>query len=58
MYCRETGDAATEHIGSLSKLKKYYAGKTRITDGSLNLCSCSADWDENPYAVQIVPVEE
>ena len=26
MYCRDTGDAATEHIAGLSRLKTYYAG--------------------------------
>jgi hypothetical protein len=35
MYCRDTGDAATEHIEGLTKLCTYYAGQTRITDGSL-----------------------
>lgn len=35
MYCRDTGDVATGHIGGLSKLKSYYAGKTQITDHSL-----------------------
>jgi hypothetical protein len=39
MYCRETGDAATEHIAGLRKLKRYYAGKTRITDRSLQTLS-------------------
>jgi hypothetical protein len=34
MYCRETTDAATEHIAGLP-LKYYYAGLTRITDRSL-----------------------
>jgi hypothetical protein len=34
MYCRETGDQATEHIGRLP-LQLYYAGKTKITDASL-----------------------
>ena len=34
MYCRETGDAATEHIKHLS-LRYYYAGLTQITDRSL-----------------------
>src|ERR1051325_8867889 len=28
MYCRDTGDAATEHIAGLSRLKSYYAGET------------------------------
>ena len=37
MYCRDTGDAATEHIAGLSKLKTYYAGATRITDRSLEI---------------------
>lgn len=31
------GDAATEHIASLKKLKNYYAGHTRITDRSLEI---------------------
>lgn len=35
MYCRDTGDVATEHIAGLSQLKTYYAGKTDITDRSL-----------------------
>jgi hypothetical protein len=39
MYCRDTGDAATEHIGSLKKLKYYYAGQTKITDRSLEILS-------------------
>ena len=37
MYCRDTGDVATGHIAGLSRLKSYYAGKTRITDRSLEL---------------------
>lgn len=37
MYCRNTGDAATEHIAGLSRLKTYYAGKTNITDRSLEI---------------------
>ena len=36
MYCRDTGDAATAHIAEL-KLERYYAGKTRITDRSLEI---------------------
>lgn len=38
MYCRETGDEATTHIADLN-LKLYYAGKTRITDVSLEILS-------------------
>jgi hypothetical protein len=37
MYCRDTGDVATGHLGGLSRLQSYYAGKTRITDRSLEL---------------------
>jgi hypothetical protein len=37
MYCRDTGDAATEQIAGLSRLKHYYAGQTRITDRSLEI---------------------
>ena len=36
MYCRETTDAATAHLGNL-RLKSYYAGLTQITDHSLEL---------------------
>jgi hypothetical protein len=37
MYCRETGDCATEHLGELSRLQFYYAGMTKITDRSLEI---------------------
>ena len=37
MYCRGTGDAATEHIAGLPRLKSYYAGVTKITDRSLEI---------------------
>lgn len=36
MYCRDTGDTATEHIAGL-ELKCYYAGLTQITDRSLEI---------------------
>jgi hypothetical protein len=36
MYCRETGDAATEHIAGLG-ITYYYAGLTQITDRSLEI---------------------
>lgn len=36
MYCRETGDGATEHIRDLF-IRYYYAGLTQITDRSLEL---------------------
>ncbi|MDR3703537.1 MAG: hypothetical protein P4L56_28065 [Candidatus Sulfopaludibacter sp.] len=35
MYCRDTGDRATAHVAGLARLKSYYAGKTQITDRSL-----------------------
>jgi hypothetical protein len=37
MYCRDTGDAATDHISGLQKLRTYYAGMTQITDRSLEI---------------------
>jgi hypothetical protein len=37
MYCQDTGDAATNHIASLSLLTTYYAGKTQISDRSLEI---------------------
>ena len=37
MYCRDTTDAATEHLANLPKLKSYYAGATGITDRSLEI---------------------
>jgi len=36
MYCRDTTDAATEHIAEL-RLRYYYAGLTQITDRSLQV---------------------
>ncbi len=39
MYCRESGDKATEHIAGLQKLKSYYAGASLITDRSLEILS-------------------
>jgi len=36
MYCRETTDEATAHIGGLH-LRSYYAGLTQITDRSLEV---------------------
>ncbi|MGH7554261.1 MAG: hypothetical protein ACREMQ_14735 [Longimicrobiales bacterium] len=46
MYCRDTGDAATEHIAGLSRLKEYYAGQTRITDRSLEILSGMTSLEE------------
>ena len=38
MYCRETGDRATEHITGM-KLRKYFASYNRITDRTPELLS-------------------
>jgi len=45
MYCRETTDAATEHITGLTKLKTYYAGLTQITDRSLETLGLMSSLD-------------
>jgi hypothetical protein len=39
MYCRETTDAATEHIVSLPALTKYFASYNRITDRTPEILS-------------------
>ena len=39
MYCRNTGDVATGHLMGLASLKLYYAGRTLITDASLDILS-------------------
>jgi hypothetical protein len=39
MYCRETTDAATEHIAGLSNLKRYFASYNRITDRTPEILS-------------------
>lgn len=39
MYCRETTDAATEHIAVLPKLKRYFNSYTAVTDRTPELLS-------------------
>jgi hypothetical protein len=39
MYCRDTTDAATEHITGLRKLKSYFNSYTTITDRTPDLLS-------------------
>jgi len=39
MYCRDTGDAATEQITGLAHLTHYFASYTRITDRTPELLS-------------------
>src|SRR4029450_4686196 len=46
MYCRDTGDEATEHISRLSRLRTYYAGSTQITDRSLDILSKMSSLEE------------
>ena len=46
MYCRDTGDQATEHIARLPALKTYYAGSTRITDRSLEMLGTMLSLEE------------
>ncbi|MDB4913615.1 MAG: leucine-rich repeat cysteine-containing subtype [Gemmatimonadetes bacterium] len=42
MYCRNTTDAATEHIAGLCNLSKYFASYTQITDRTPELLSAIA----------------
>ena len=46
MYCRDTGDRATEHIAGLRKLRHYYAGQTQITDKSLEILGGMSSLEE------------
>src|SRR5262249_26340518 len=39
MYCRETGDFATEHLVRLPRLRNYFASYTQITDRTPELLS-------------------
>ena len=39
MYCRDTTDAATEHIAQLTRLRKYFNSYTAITDRTPELLS-------------------
>jgi hypothetical protein len=39
MYCRDTTDAATEHITGLGRLSYYFNSYTRITDRTPELLS-------------------
>ena len=46
MYCRETTDAATEHLTGLTKLKKYFASYNLITDRTPELLSGISSLEE------------
>lgn len=45
MYCRDTTDAATEHLVGLPRLTKYFASYTQITDRTPELLSRIASLD-------------
>lgn len=40
MYCRDTTDAATEHLAGLTALRSYFNSYTTITDRTPELLSC------------------
>jgi hypothetical protein len=46
MYCRETTDAATAHIVTLTRLKKYFASYNRITDRTPEILSGTPSLEE------------
>ncbi len=46
MYCRDTTDAATEHLVALPALRKYFASYTQITDRTPRLLSRIASLEE------------
>ncbi|MFN8574110.1 MAG: ankyrin repeat domain-containing protein [Gemmatimonadaceae bacterium] len=46
MYCRDTGDRATEHIVALRKLRSYFVSYNKITDRSLELLSTMDSLEE------------
>ncbi len=50
MYCRETSDAATEHIVKLPQLKSYFASYTRITDRTPELLSGMASLERITFS--------
>lgn len=50
MYCRETGDAATEHLVGLPNLRKYFASYNRITDRTPELLSGISSLEEIEFS--------
>ena len=46
MYCRDTTDAATEHIVGLPQLRRYFASYTQITDRTPALLSTISSLEE------------
>jgi hypothetical protein len=50
MYCRDTGDAATAHIAGLRQLTHYYAGKTLITDRSLEILGAMTSLEDVQFS--------
>lgn len=50
MYCRETGDRATEHLAGLPRLRKYFASYNRITDRTPRLLSTMDTLEEVTFS--------
>ena len=50
MYCRDTTDAATEHIVSLTTLKTYFASYNRITDRTPELLSTMSTLEDVTFS--------
>ncbi len=46
MYCRDTSDAATEHLVALPALRKYFASYTQITDRTPQLLAQMASLED------------
>ena len=46
MYCRDTTDAATEHLAALPGLRKYFASYTRATDRTPEILAGMATLEE------------
>jgi hypothetical protein len=46
MYCRNTTDAATEHLAGLKKLKRYFNSYTTITDRTPEILSTMGSLEE------------
>jgi Leucine-rich repeat (LRR) protein len=49
MYCRDTTDAATEHIVGLPQLRRYFASYTQITDRTPALLATMSSLEETTF---------
>lgn len=50
MYCRDTTDVATSHLGQLSALRRYFASYTQITDETPRLLSRIGSLEEVTFS--------